>query len=162
MINDKCSGFGPPHPAIACKLLLEILLRQRILFVLTLPEDRHHPPAVSVVHQLNAIDPSLKRFRVAWCVARFVSTENVRNLAKRFQLPCSLLLIETLFFKERLRSGDVVIDAQSTRTITACLPWISWNQASTRYEQGSHAIPVALFSRRPGDHVVDCGNNRIN
>src|SRR5260370_11936514 len=135
--------------SLACKLLFEVPLRQRILFVLTLPEDCHHPPAISVVHQLNTIDPSLKRFRVARCVARFVGTENVRNLAKRFQLSCNLLFIETLFIKERFRSGDVVIDAQSTRTITTCLACISWNQTSTRHEQGPHAIPVTLLSSRP-------------
>src|SRR6266404_1021594 len=148
--------------AIACKLLLEVSLRQRILFVFTLPENCHHPPAVSVVHQLNAIDPSLKRFRVVRRMARFVGTENVRNLPKRFQLPTNLLFIETLFIKEGFRSGDVVINAQSTGSITSCLLWISWNQTSTRHEQGPHAIPVAFLSRRPGDHVVNCGNDRIN
>src|SRR5436190_1357221 len=65
-------------------LLLKILLRQRSSLVFALPKDRHNPPALTVVHQLNAVDAALKRFRVVWRMARFISTEGVRNLAKLF------------------------------------------------------------------------------
>jgi hypothetical protein len=36
--------------AIKLELLLQILLRQRILFIFTLPENRNYPPAIAVVH----------------------------------------------------------------------------------------------------------------
>src|SRR5260370_37265854 len=148
--------------SLACKLLFEVPLRQRILFVLTLPENCHHPPACSVVHQLNAIDPSLKRFRVSESVARFVGTEDVRNPAKGFEPPCNLLFIKTLLIEERFRSGDVVIDAQNARTITACLSWIGRNQTSARHQQGPHPIPVPLLSRRPAEHVLNRGKDCVN
>src|SRR6266436_5155079 len=42
----------------------QIHRRNWILFVFTLPEDRHHPPTLAVVHHLNAVDAALKWLHV--------------------------------------------------------------------------------------------------
>jgi len=80
-------------------LSFQILLRRWILLVLALPKDRHDQPALAVVHQLNAIYAALKGARIVGAVARFVGTEDVRDLAEYFNLARRLAFVESLLFK---------------------------------------------------------------
>jgi hypothetical protein len=61
-----------------------------------LPEDCHDPPALSVAHQLNAVDATKIWLLIAWTVASFVRAEDVSNL------PEGLCSARYLFFKEAL------------------------------------------------------------
>ncbi len=78
----------------------EIHRRNRILRILSLPEDRHNPPTLAVIHQLNAVDAALKRFRVVLRMPRFVSAEDVRDIAEALDLPRSLALEKSFLLKQ--------------------------------------------------------------
>src|SRR6266496_345092 len=114
--------------------LLEVFLWQRIFFVLTLPENCYHPPAISVVHQLETIDAALKGFRVTGRMTRLISAEHMRDLAKVFHFPRGLFFVEPLLFKTRFRSRDVIIDTKCASTIASRWPWACRNQPSAGHE----------------------------
>ena len=90
--------------------MLEVSFGQRILFVLTLPEDRHNPPALAVVHQLNAVDTSLKRLRIIWSVARLIGTEDVSYLAEHLCLPRCFFLVKAFLLEKWLCPSYVFIN----------------------------------------------------
>ena len=87
----------------------EIHRRNRILFVFTLPEDRHNPPTLAVVHQLNAVDAALKGFRVVFRMAGFISAKDMRDVAEPLYLPRRLALEKSFLLKKRAGALNVVV-----------------------------------------------------
>ena len=66
-MNGKSFGLACVVPGVLAvnlhinfSVFLEIFLRQGMLLVLALPENRDNPPALAVIHQLNAVDAALK------------------------------------------------------------------------------------------------------
>src|SRR5690606_41838113 len=91
-------------------LLRQVLRRQLQRFVLRLPHQRHDPPALAVVHELDGVDAA-HRVVVAGDGA-LVGTEHVGDVAELFGTSRQLLLGETTFDQERPGSGDVVVGLQ--------------------------------------------------
>ena len=87
-------------------------LLQRCLLVLSLPEDRHNPPALAVVHQLDAVDATLKRLGVVWRVSRFIGAKDVRDLTKLFSLARGLSFVKTFFLRKATSALDILVNRQ--------------------------------------------------
>ena len=100
--NGKSFPFRSYVPLSPFRLFFEVLLRQRIFLVFSLPEYSDDPPTLAVIHQLHAVNSTLKRFRVVRTVARFVGAENVSNVAKHFRLPRCLLFVKAFLLKKGL------------------------------------------------------------
>ena len=76
----------------------QIFSGQRVFFIFALPEYCDDPPALSVVHQLNAVDTARKGFFLVLRVARFVGAEEVGDAAEFFGPAGNLALEETVLF----------------------------------------------------------------
>src|SRR5947209_5563533 len=89
---------------------LEILLRERRLRRLTLPEDADDPPPLSVVHQLDAVDAARERLRVFWRVAALIRAPNVDDVAVGFDAARDLLFVEALLGEKFAHALDVAVN----------------------------------------------------
>src|SRR2546423_13643613 len=70
---------------LACAL--KILFRERHLRRLGLPEDADDPPALAVVHQLDAVDAARERLRVVGLVAALVPAPGVGDVGVGIDAP---------------------------------------------------------------------------
>src|SRR5947207_2762408 len=61
---------------------LKIFCRQRLPRVFVLPIDRENPPALSVVEQLDAVDPAHKWLDIVRIVTRFVGAPHMCDLTE--------------------------------------------------------------------------------
>src|SRR6476659_5585030 len=121
----------------------QIFSRQRVLFVFTLPEHRNDPPALAVVHQLNAVDAAREWLFFVFGVARFVSAEEVGNTAEFFDAPGHFTFKETVLFHESRVPLGVVFGRQRARYKFTGRPVPSRNQTCARCKQRTESIPIA-------------------
>jgi hypothetical protein len=115
-------------------VFFQILLRQWILFIFTLPEDCHNPPTSAVVHQLNTVDATGKGFLFG-LVARFIGAERMHNLAERLRLARDFGFKKALLLQVWTTRHDVIIDGQNTCAVATRLPRSSRDQACAGYEE---------------------------
>ena len=93
-------------------VLLQILRRQRIFLIFSLPEDRHNPPTLSIIHQLHAVDPTREWLGVSGRMLRIVGAENVSYLPKLVRNAGNLPLIKPFLFEKRTIALNVVVDGK--------------------------------------------------
>ena len=134
----------------------QIFSRQRVLFVFALPEYCDDPPALSVVHQLNAVDAPREGLFFVLGVARFIGAEEVGNAPEFLSAAGYLALEKTALFHERRVPLDVVLWRQRARHKFTCRPATSRNQTRARRKQRTESIPIP-WSRRARNHVVQSG-----
>src|SRR5687768_17217661 len=90
-------------------ILLEVFRRQRTFFVFTLPEYCQNPPALPVVHQLNAVNPAGEWLCIGGRVLRIVCAENVGYLSELFRDARDFPFKKTFFFKEWRVARNVLL-----------------------------------------------------
>jgi hypothetical protein len=131
---------------------------------LVLPVNGQDPPALAIIEELKTVNAAHERCRIARIVTRFVSAPNVSDSAKLFGAPRNFCFVKPSLQKW-LRSRDVTFDVQQLRLKMDIVPSghaRGRNQTGAGIKQRPFAVPVALLSSRPGDHVVRGGDNRID
>src|SRR2546423_6245466 len=101
---------------LACAL--KIFFRERRLRRLGLPEDADDPPALAVVHQLDAVDAAREGLRVVGLVATFVCAPGVDDVAVGFDAARDLLLVEALSGEKLARALGVAVNVVDVRRVT--------------------------------------------
>ena len=100
-VSDTATANVKSLGGLLCVELIpgsQIFSGQRVFFIFALPEYCDDPPALSVVHQLNAVDTARKGFFLVLRVARFVGAEEVGDAAEFFGPAGNLTLEETVLF----------------------------------------------------------------
>ena len=155
-------------------VVFEVFLRQHCLLRLTFPEDTDDPPSLTVVHQLDAIDSTLKRLRVFLLMARFVGAKGLRDVPVLLCAACYFSLEESVLFKELAATGNIIIRGEGTRTILflACQRSVGStagrsartrrNQPRARCEKRAKSIPIAFLACRSGDDIIQSGDDAID
>ena len=80
-------------------LFSQVLLRERIFLRLSLPHDRHDPPALAVVDELKAVYSALERFCVILLATRLIGTEDLRDFSESRNFVGNAAFKEALVFE---------------------------------------------------------------
>src|SRR5437660_12588401 len=94
-------------------------------------------------------------------MTRFVRTKDVRDVAEFLDPPRDFALEESILLQTRRRTLNVVIRRQHARADFTAWPASGWNQARTRHEKRTKAVPVARAGSS-GNDVVERGNDGIH
>jgi hypothetical protein len=98
------------------------LPRQRMLRTFVLPEHIHHPPALVLPQQLDAVDAAHEGLGVIWAVAGFVAAEGVGDVAEALAAAGDFGLEEALLQEVRAHRLDVLLDVHDSKRIFAVGP----------------------------------------
>src|SRR5437588_11756179 len=134
--------------ALACAL--KILLRERRARRLGLPEDADDPPALAVVHQLDAVDAAREGLRVVGLVAALIRAPGVDDVAVGLDAARDLPFVEALLGEKFAGALDVAVNVVDVRRVTL-IPreryigrrtrranWRRRHQARARNEERAH------------------------
>ena len=122
-----------------------------------LPVNGENPPAFAIIKKLNAVDASHKRFRIGRGVARFVSAPNMRDATELFSPSGDFCFVKTFLLEQRLDPRNVPFDVQNLRRKIGVVLGRSsrgWNQTRAGIKERAFPLPIAPYSRRPGDDIV--------
>lgn len=106
----------------------QIFRGQLVLVIFGLPENSQNPPALSVVHHLNAVDAARKWLGIVLRVTRFVGAEQVRDVGELFRAARDLAFEEPILFQERSRTLNVIVRRHYARSDLARLTRSRGNQ----------------------------------
>src|SRR5579872_5937151 len=138
---------------------MQVLVRNRTVRPLRIPNDRKAQPALPVVVERHAVNPP-REGPFLFRVARFIRREDHRHLSKLFGPPRDLALEKSLF-TEMLRSVlCVILHAQHAIPKRPVGLLENRLEPPIRSKQRTKAVPVPL-ARRPGNHVVNRTDNRV-
>jgi hypothetical protein len=97
-------------PVGSSSLRWQVLLGNRLIGALGIPEDGDYPPPLSVEEELNAVDPANVWFRVRRSTSRFVCAEDVGSGSESIGLALDFSFEETLILRTRLDQLDEIIN----------------------------------------------------
>ena len=130
-----------------------------------LPVNSHDPPTTTVVEQLNAVDPTHKRFVIVRIVARLVRAPDMRNVAEPLGATRNFLFEKSVLLKIRFHTRNVSVDIQNLRRkIDILLPGLlrDWNQTRAGNKQRALPMPIALLTSRSGNYFISCGDDGVD
>src|SRR5438093_1305055 len=138
---------------------LQIFFWNWVLCTFLLPKDVYDPPAIAIVKQLYAIDPSHERFGIVRIVTRFVRAPDLSDVSELFGAPGNFLFEKPMLSKIRFYAGDETVYIQHLRRETGVRARLSGrNQARTWIIQRSFSFPIALLACWARNHIVSGGD----
>src|SRR5262249_20726064 len=114
LLSRKLSGRLPETAGASRKREKTLQRRERVAGALVVPGDREDPPAVSVVEELDAVDPADEGLALRR-PAELVRGEDVGDVSEAERAPFELTLEEGVLREHRRARSDVPLDVEHVR-----------------------------------------------